>query len=180
MEYNEDNGKSPLKRSKRLKGVIDMANNMGEDLKRVLMAGIGAAALTAEKSKELIEKLVDKGELTAAQAKELIEKMVEKGEMTAEQGKQLAAKLADKAEQAAKKGKNLFDKLVEKGEESVRQGRERNEELKRNAEVKKKEKILADVLASLDQLDPQAREAVKNKLAEEKTAEASPEEEPQA
>jgi polyhydroxyalkanoate synthesis regulator phasin len=166
----------------RLKGVIDMTSNMGDDLKKVLMAGIGAAALTAEKSKDLIEKLVEKGELTASQGKELVDKLVEKGELTAEQGKKLAARLADKADEAAKKGKKLFEKLVEKGEESVRQGRERNEELKRNAQEKKKEKALADILAALDQLDPEAREAVKSKLegTEPQAAEAPADGEPQA
>lgn len=140
--------------------------NIGEDLKKVLMAGIGAAALTAEKSKELVEKLVEKGELTAAQGRELVEKLVEKGMMTAEQGKVLAAKLADAAEDAARKSKKLFDKLVAKGEESVRQGRERSEESRRNMEEKKKEKMLADILDSLNQLDAEAREAIKCKLAE--------------
>jgi polyhydroxyalkanoate synthesis regulator phasin len=140
--------------------------NIGEDLKKVLMAGIGAAVLTAEKSKDLIEKLVEKGELTAAQGKELVDKLVEKGMMTAEQGKVLAMKLADAAEEAARKGKKLFDMLVERGEESVRQGRERNEELKRSMQEKKKEKVLADILDSLNQLDPEAREAIKRKLAE--------------
>jgi len=148
--------------------------NIGEDLKRVLMAGIGAAVLTAEKSKELVEKLVEKGELTAAQGRELVDKLVEKGMMTAEQGKVLAAKLADAAEGAARKSKEMFDKLVAKGEESVRQGRERSEELKRAMEEKKKEKMLADILNSLDQLDTEAREAVKRKLAEMQAG-ASPE-----
>ena len=39
-------------------------NNFSEDLKKVLLAGIGAVAVTAEKSKEVVEDLVKKGELT--------------------------------------------------------------------------------------------------------------------
>lgn len=46
-------------------------NNFSEDLKKIVLAGIGAAALTAEKSKEVIEQLVEKGELTIEQGKAL-------------------------------------------------------------------------------------------------------------
>ena len=40
-----------------------------EDLKKLILAGIGAAAVTAEKSKEMIDQLVEKGELTVEQGK---------------------------------------------------------------------------------------------------------------
>ena len=34
-------------------------NNFSDDLKKVFLAGIGAAALTIEKSKEVVDELVD-------------------------------------------------------------------------------------------------------------------------
>lgn len=46
-----------------------------DDMKKVLLAGLGAAAITAEKSKELIEGLVKRGELTLDQAKVLNEEL---------------------------------------------------------------------------------------------------------
>ena len=49
--------------------------NIQEDLKKVLLAGVGAVAVTAEKSKELIEHLVAKGELTVEQGKVLNEEL---------------------------------------------------------------------------------------------------------
>ena len=49
--------------------------NLSEELKRVLLAGIGAAATTAEKSKELIDDFVKKGELTVEQGKVLNEEL---------------------------------------------------------------------------------------------------------
>lgn len=49
--------------------------NLSEDLKKVLLAGIGAAATTAEKSKELVDQLVKKGELTVEQGKVLNEEL---------------------------------------------------------------------------------------------------------
>ena len=48
-----------------------MMSNFNEDLKKVLLAGIGAVAVTAEKSKEVVEQLVKKGELTVEQGKVL-------------------------------------------------------------------------------------------------------------
>ncbi|WP_040198323.1 phasin family protein [Candidatus Soleaferrea massiliensis] len=49
--------------------------NMQDDLKKVLLAGIGALALTAEKSKEVVSQLVQKGELTVEQGKVLNEEL---------------------------------------------------------------------------------------------------------
>jgi polyhydroxyalkanoate synthesis regulator phasin len=44
---------------------------LGSGLKKVLLAGIGAVAVTGEKSKELLDEMVKKGELTVEQGKEL-------------------------------------------------------------------------------------------------------------
>lgn len=52
-----------------------MLGQLGEDVKKVLLAGIGAAALTAEKSKDVVEELVKKGELTVEQGKILNEEL---------------------------------------------------------------------------------------------------------
>lgn len=46
-----------------------------EDLKKVILAGIGAVATTAEKSKDIVDTLVKKGELTVEQAKILNEEL---------------------------------------------------------------------------------------------------------
>lgn len=53
-----------------------MANfDLGEELKKVVLAGIGAVATTAEKSKELVDQLVQKGELTVEQGKVMNEEL---------------------------------------------------------------------------------------------------------
>ena len=41
--------------------------SISEELRKVLLAGIGAVATTAEKSKDLVDALVAKGELTVEQ-----------------------------------------------------------------------------------------------------------------
>ena len=44
---------------------------LGEGIKKLLLAGIGTAAVTAEKSKEVLDEFVKKGELTVEQGKVL-------------------------------------------------------------------------------------------------------------
>lgn len=59
-----------------------MAFDLGEELKKLVLAGIGAVAVTAEKSKEIVDELVKKGEITVSEGKvmneELTRKMKEK------------------------------------------------------------------------------------------------------
>ena len=45
------------------------------DFKRVFLAGVGAVALTAEKSRELVNELVAKGEMTVEQGKVINEEL---------------------------------------------------------------------------------------------------------
>lgn len=52
-----------------------MLKSLGDDLKKIMLAGIGAVAITSEKSMELIEELVKKGEVTVEQGKELNEEL---------------------------------------------------------------------------------------------------------
>ncbi len=49
--------------------------NFSEDLKKILLAGVGAVALSAEKSKEVVDTLVKKGELTVEQGKVINEEL---------------------------------------------------------------------------------------------------------
>lgn len=44
-----------------------------DNLKKVILAGIGAVATTAEKSKDVLDDMVKKGELTVEQGKVLNE-----------------------------------------------------------------------------------------------------------
>lgn len=48
---------------------------LGENVKKLLLAGVGAAATTVEKSKEILDDLVEKGELTVEQGKALNEEL---------------------------------------------------------------------------------------------------------
>ena len=48
---------------------------LGDDIKKLLLAGFGAVAVTAEKSKEILEEMVQKGELTVEQGTVLNEEL---------------------------------------------------------------------------------------------------------
>ena len=48
-----------------------MDMNLGDGLKKFVLMGIGAAAVTVEKSQQIVDDLVKKGELTVEQGKEL-------------------------------------------------------------------------------------------------------------
>lgn len=50
-------------------------DGFGDNVKKLLLAGIGAVAVTAEKSKDVLEELVEKGELTVEQGKALNEEL---------------------------------------------------------------------------------------------------------
>jgi polyhydroxyalkanoate synthesis regulator phasin len=53
-----------------------MANiNFGEELKKIVLAGVGAAAVTAERAEQLINYCVEKGEITVEQGKVMNEEL---------------------------------------------------------------------------------------------------------
>ena len=48
---------------------------LSEEAKKIFLAGLGAVAITAEKSKQIVDELVKKGELTVEQGKVLHEEL---------------------------------------------------------------------------------------------------------
>ena len=52
-----------------------MPSTLSEDMKRIFLAGVGAVAVTGEKSKAIIDQLVQKGELTVEQGRVLNEEL---------------------------------------------------------------------------------------------------------
>ena len=161
-----------------------MTHNFGDDIKKVFLAGIGAVALTAEKTKELIDKLVEKGSITAEQGKKLAEKLIDKGKVTtgqsrelvanlvnrgkitAEQGKELMADITKKGEMTFEETKKFFAKLVEKGEVTVDAGKALNDEIKKNLEKKRRENQYNAIVKNLKDLDQDQIDAIKKMLDE--------------
>lgn len=91
--------------------------NLSDGFKDIFLAGIGAMAITGEKTKELVDQLITKGELTVDQGKQINSELKHKAEdvansvrydvlearmavMTPEERAAFAAKAAELAEQA--------------------------------------------------------------------------------
>ena len=78
---------------------------LGENVKKLLLAGVGAAATTVEKSKETLDDLVEKGDLTVEQGKALNEELKHNIKKTVEENVKNTEK-ADPVEE--------LDELLEK------------------------------------------------------------------
>ena len=60
--------------------------NLGEGVRKFFLMGVGAVATGAEKSREIVDELVEKGELTVKQGKELNEELTIKANQALENG----------------------------------------------------------------------------------------------
>ena len=122
-----------------------MANDeykLGDGLKKLLLAGVGAVAVTGEKGQELLEVLVKKGELTVEQGKELSREWKDNAKkamderktraadgddlgskiqiMTMDELENLKAKIKD-AEEAIKNKMNGDDSVIDGKAEEIRE-----------------------------------------------------------
>ena len=71
--------------------------NLGDGLRKIVLAGIGALATTYEKSSEIVDELVKKGEITVEQGKALNTELKRKVSEVVDDAKTPAAEAADKA-----------------------------------------------------------------------------------
>lgn len=117
-------------------------DGIGENVKKILLAGIGAVATTAEKSKEILDEMVKKGELTVEQGKVLNEELKHNLKQTVKENVHVSVKVSQPEE---------LDELLEKmTPEQIALLRERidklNKEVKEDAteETETKEKEDAD------------------------------------
>jgi len=105
---------------------------IGESLRDIMFAGIGAVAVTAEKGKEVIDSLVEKGELTVDEGKQLNQELKHKADsaakniresavearmriMTPEERQEFAARVAELAaeQNAADAAKATVEEVVD-------------------------------------------------------------------
>ncbi len=96
-----------------------MDNNVfGDGLRKLLFMGIGAVAVTAEKSQQVVDELVKKGEITVEQGRELnqeLKRNVKKSFEEAAEAKAEAEKeAADKADELGKKISGMTAEELEK------------------------------------------------------------------
>ena len=152
----------------------------GDGIKTFFLAGVGAVALTAEKSQEIIADLVKKGELTVEQGKDLNkdlqrsfkESMDKKGvnidELSQKLSKMSADELAKIKEQIAAAEKIVSERLKkaeEKADEAAEDVKEAAEEIKDAA---------AGVAEDVKEAAVETAEDVKEAVAEEAPEEEAP------
>jgi len=103
----------------------DPANSLLSGLRRVLMAAIGAVALTQEQIEDFVSKLVERGEIADGDARKLVNDVVERRRRTVQDGARRAEEEVDKRIETLLARMNIpskseIDALSEKIEELSR------------------------------------------------------------
>ena len=110
-----------------------MDMKLGDGLKKLVLMGIGAAAITAEKSQQIVDDLVKRGEITVEQGKELnqelkrnVKKSLDDMTQAAEDAEVTAdEKVVEFEDKIAGMTVEELEKLkafIEKAEESIKSG----------------------------------------------------------
>lgn len=83
---------------------------IADGLKDVFLAGVGAMALGAEKTQELVEQLIAKGEITVEQGKAINSEVLKQAQATAERvGQQAQTAVGEAAREAQAAASHLND-----------------------------------------------------------------------
>ena len=130
---------------------------LGSGLKKVLLAGIGAVAVTGEKSKELLDEMVKKGELTVEQGKVLNEELKHNIKSTVKEKVNVKVKTSSPEELD-----ELLDKMTPEQMALLKQ---------RIDEMEKKQEEFEAAVTVEDVTDESVCEDAAEKAAEEETAE---------
>lgn len=130
---------------------------LGIGLKKVLLAGIGAVAVTGEKSKELLNEMVKKGELTVEQGKALNEELKHDIKSTVKEKVNVKVKTSSPEELD-----ELLDKMTPEQMALLKQ---------RIDEMEKKQEEFEAAETVEDVADESVCEDAAEKAAEEETAE---------
>ncbi|MGI5893878.1 MAG: phasin family protein [Candidatus Merdivicinus sp.] len=97
-------------------------NDLSTELKRIFLAGVGAIAVTAEKSQQMVEELVKKGELTVEQGKVLNEELKRdvsekvKEAVANIQGTEPVEKIAERVDQMTAEERAILKAKLEEAE----------------------------------------------------------------
>ena len=134
------------------------SGKLGEGLKKLLMAGIGAVATTAEKSSEIIDELAKKGEITWEQSKDLQQSVRGVFEKKGSEAEDLAQKIAKLSKDEFEKLSARVNDLKKKAEEKLATAEEEAEEF-------------------FDEEEPEEEAPAEEAPAEEAPAEEAPAEE---
>ena len=133
-------------------------DGIGENIKKILLAGIGAVATTTEKSKELLDEMVKKGELTVEQGKVLNDEQKHNIKKTMTEKVKVSVKVSDPEE---------LDELLEKmTPEQITRLKERLSQLDQQEEEPEAEKTDTSEMENVP-LDEKGAENVKEASEDE-------------
>lgn len=91
-----------------------MSSNLGDDLKKLMMAGIGAFSTAADKTKDLIDDFSKRGEQTAQKTRDFVDDMAKKGQETLDANQELMDKFKGAFENLKREASQFdADEIVE-------------------------------------------------------------------
>ena len=105
---------------------------IADGLKDVFLAGVGAMALGAEKTQELVEQLIAKGEITVEQGKEINSEVLKRAQAKAQQAGRQAHEAASEAQRQAKAAASQAE---ERAKTAASLAKQRAEFAKKAAEI---------------------------------------------
>ena len=85
---------------------------INEDMKKVLLAGIGAVATTVEKSQEIVDTLIKKGQITVEQGKVLNEELKRAVKERKQDTPEQATSIVDQLDQLSKEDIEALKKKI--------------------------------------------------------------------
>lgn len=88
---------------------------LSDPIKRLLLAGLGAAAVTTEKSKEIVDTLVKKGELTVEEGKTLNQELKVRAQEKAQEKR--TDRMADKVSRLTAEERDELRKMLDIADE---------------------------------------------------------------
>lgn len=148
-------------------------DKIGDGLKKVMLAGIGAIAVTGEKSQEIIDSLVKKGEITVEQGKALNKELRHNVKTKADEAKEnIKAKAAEaqaNAKATAKANadrKDVADMLKDMSAEQIEKLKELLETIKADDTVQKASDAAEEVVGKAEEVAAEAAADVAEKTEE--------------
>ena len=132
-------------------------DRLSEGLKKVMLAGIGALAVTGEKSQEIVESRVKKGEITVEQGKVLNQELTHNIKSKVDDAKETVKSRRAQAE-ANLDRKDVMNSIRELSAEQFEKLREVVETLKEEDAVKKAAEVAEEVAGKAEEMAEQAVE----------------------
>jgi len=97
---------------------------IGDGLKKFLLVGIGAAAVTVEKSQQIVDELVKKGEITVEQGKELNKELQHNVKKTLDARKMDAKTMEERIANMGKEELETLKAIIKAAEETEEEKQE--------------------------------------------------------